>query len=226
MASTAIPPLNKISLVGIWIESVLWGMKMLGVTSIVLFAFATAHIAGSLHQLLEAFIYVPSPAPPLYSTLYWANKTNGVAVMKTVLYDTTVWLQDIALVHSNMITCNKHVSRSLRIWRLYVVWDRNWLICILPVVVDLAHMGSACAATGLLAQPNADIYGVELKRLGPVSWSLDLAVNISVTAAIAGRLWYMGRKVSLAASSRGLNSDQNPYLAPIFHFRVPPIPSS
>jgi len=171
---------------------------ILGATSIVLFVFSTAHIAASLRQLLEAFIYIPPDAIPLYSTLFWVNERAALSVFKTAIYDTTVWLQDLILI-----------------WRLYIVWDRNWKICIPPFVVDLAHMGAAYAATGLIAQPNANIYGDPLKRLGPVGWSLELVVNVSVTAAIAFRLWYMGLKVSTMSSSGG-RSYQNAYLAPIF----------
>ncbi|KAJ6508822.1 hypothetical protein C8R45DRAFT_455127 [Mycena sanguinolenta] len=212
----SIPPLNKISLIGIWIETALWGMNfiifgavcaimvrrsrdqptariMLSATSTLLFLLCTTHVAGSLRQLLEAFIYIPPNANPLYSTLYFIDETNPVAVMKTVLYDTTVFVQDIVLI-----------------WRLYIVWGRNWKICVVPIIVELAHMGTAYAATALLSKPDADIYANTLLHIGPVGWSLDLAVNIFVTAAIAGRLWWMGRKVaSLQTSSH------NPYLSSI-----------
>ncbi|KAI0052060.1 hypothetical protein FA95DRAFT_1511283 [Auriscalpium vulgare] len=214
-AAVSIPPLDKISLVGIWIETSLWGMNcitflgvlyvlarrsasqtptlMLGVTSTVLFLLCTTHISLSLRQLLEAFVYIPSPEPPLYSILYWADQTNKVAVGKTAIYDTTVFLQDIILI-----------------WRLYVVWGRNWKICIPPIIVELAHMGVAYTATVLISRPNADIYAHTLSKIGPVGWALDLAVNISVTAAIAGRLWWMGRKVQ-SISSRGQGG--NRYMA-------------
>ncbi|KAI0041521.1 hypothetical protein FA95DRAFT_1565321 [Auriscalpium vulgare] len=217
-AVPSIPPLDKISVIGIWIETALWGIciifsgvlyvllkrsgthmsrMMLGGTSTLLFCLCTAHIALSLRQLLEAFVYIPSPTPPLYSILYWADETNPVAIAKTVMYDTSVWLQDIILI-----------------WRMYVVWGRNWKICVLPFVVDLAHMGVAYTATVLISKPDADIYANTLARIGPVGWSLDLAVNVTVTAAIAGRLLWMGSKVA-SISSRGMGP-QNRYLTSVF----------
>lgn len=63
---------------------------MLGITSTILFSFATIHISVSLQQLLEAFIYIPPGASPLYSTLYWADDTTSLSIIKDVLYDTTV----------------------------------------------------------------------------------------------------------------------------------------
>ncbi|KAF9804983.1 hypothetical protein IEO21_09251 [Rhodonia placenta] len=242
MASTsaALPRLDKIFLVGIWLETVLWGIHevarnfyvkrqrtdkcisvvifasaiwiifwkrggstqwMLGITSTILFSFATIHISVSLQQLLEAFIYIPPGASPLYSTLYWADDTTSLSIIKDVLYDTTVWLQDIVLI-----------------WRLYIVWNRNWKICVAPIIVDLAHMAAAYGATILEVRGTVSIYSPVVKGLGLAGWSLDLVVNISVTLVIAARLWYMGMKVTSMTSSRTHSSDQqwNKYLAPIF----------
>lgn len=64
--------------------------RMLGVTSTLLFTLCTVHVSASLRQLLEAFVLIPSDASPLYSTLYFTDETKTVAVLKTVLYDTTV----------------------------------------------------------------------------------------------------------------------------------------
>ncbi|KAK0220372.1 hypothetical protein IW262DRAFT_1461635 [Armillaria fumosa] len=206
----ALPRLDKNALIGIWLETCLWGMNaiifigamfvlikkhhspgLLAITSIALFLFATAHVSLSLRELLEAFIDVPQPPDPTYTILYWSINSRGIAVAKTVLYDTSVFLQDLILI-----------------WRLYVVWGYNWKVAVLPIIVELAHMGTAYAATGLLALPSTDINSPKIKHIGPVGWSLDLAVNVCVTAAIAFRLWYMGRKV-------GGHSHTNRYLSTI-----------
>lgn len=60
----------------------------------------------------------------------------------------------------------------------------------------------------MLAQPSTDINSPRIKHIGPVGWSLDLVVNVCVTAAIAFRLWFMGRKV-------GGHSHTNRYLSTI-----------
>lgn len=65
-------------------------LRLLAITSIALFLFATAHVALSLRELLEAFIDVPQPADPTYAILYWSINSRGIAVAKTVLYDTSV----------------------------------------------------------------------------------------------------------------------------------------
>lgn len=48
-----------------------------------------------------------------------------------------------------------------------------------------------------------------LFRLANAGWGLNLVVNVGVTVAIVGRLWYMGNKVAAISSSIISN---NPYL--------------
>ncbi|KAH7887280.1 hypothetical protein F5I97DRAFT_812801 [Phlebopus sp. FC_14] len=230
----AVPPMNEISLVGIWMETVIYGepdiniplgavsaragfncvvyglcmyvllrkqrgagsIWMLTTTSTVLFVLCTAHVAASLRQLLEAFIYVPPSAPSNYSTLYWLDETLPMTVVKNFLYDCLVFLQDIVLI-----------------WRLYIVWCRNWKIIVFPVLVEATHMACAYAGTVLLARPGASLYNSVLSRLGMTGWSLDIALNISVTLAIAGRLWWMGQRVSSISSTVEL---PNRYAATIY----------
>jgi len=207
MASSAsIPPLDKISLIGGWLETALWGINsvvflgacwvifwktdsktnrwMLGTTSIVLYILATIHISATLRQLLEAFILVPQPPQPLYATLYYSNETNPMALLKNVIYTTAVFMQNLIVI-----------------WRFYIVWGRNKKLTLVPLVVELCRAGVAYAGTILLARPGVDIFGSTLRDLGLISWSLDITVNVTVTSAIAGRLWYMGKKLSIASSS-------------------------
>ncbi|OCH85715.1 hypothetical protein OBBRIDRAFT_797896 [Obba rivulosa] len=207
MASSAsIPPLDKISLVGGWVETALWGISsvvfmgvcwviflktdsktnrwMLGTTSIVLYILATVHISATLRQLLEAFILVPQPPQPLFATLYFSNETSPLALLKNVIYTTVVFMQNLIVI-----------------WRFYIVWGRNWRLTMIPLVIEFSRAGVAYAGTIILARPGIDIFGSTLRDLGLISWSLDITVNVTVTSAIAGRLWYMGRKLSIASSS-------------------------
>ncbi|KIJ57815.1 hypothetical protein HYDPIDRAFT_111550 [Hydnomerulius pinastri MD-312] len=218
MASTdaGIPPMDKISLVGIWIETVLYGFNcivyglcmfvllrkgrgpgtswMLSITSTVLFLLCTVHVAASLQQLLEAFIYAP-PIPG-YSSAYWLSQTASMAVLKAVLYDCLGFLQDIVLI-----------------WRLYIVWGRKWQIAALPIIFELGHMSVAYAGTVLVTKPGVALYGSVFARLGLAGWAMDITLNVGVTFAIAARLWWMGRKVSSLTSS---NPTPNPYLSTMY----------
>ncbi|KAF9817423.1 hypothetical protein IEO21_03477 [Rhodonia placenta] len=222
MSSTtaALPPYNKIHLVGVWVETVLWSWspsslpyglyfgnavehinvrRMLGATSILLFTLVTVHIGASLQQLLEAFIYIPAGAPADYTTLYWLNFRNPMLILKSILYTTTVWVQDIVLI-----------------WRLYIVWDHNWKICVLPLLLDLAHIGTAYADVSYTSKPNINFFSGAIRSVTLFGWAADLVINISVTTLIASRLWYMGMRVRSVQSRTGQSRIENQYLPAIF----------
>ncbi|PIL25979.1 hypothetical protein GSI_11733 [Ganoderma sinense ZZ0214-1] len=213
-SSSAVPQLNKIFLIGIWIETALWGVntvvfagvcyvlfwkskannsRVLGVTSLLLYLVVTLHVSASLRQELEAFIYTPSPPSADYASLYFLQEGSTFAAMKNVLYTTAVFIQDLVLI-----------------WRMYVVWARNWKIIVIPLTVELVHIGCAYAAVILLTQPNAGIYTPTLSTLGSLGWPLG---------AIASRMWFMGRTLSrVEAGSLGGagRTRSNAYVAPIF----------
>jgi len=173
----------------------------LGVTSILLFLLVTAHVALSLRDLLEAFIYVPTPAPPFYNSIYWIGDTTPTQITKVLLYDCAVCIQNVILI-----------------WRLYVVWNRNRVLIMIAAVLELAHVAVSFAVTALGTPARADLYSGTIKNMGTASWSLDLAINVSVTVAIAGRLCYMGKKVSCMSATRRASASitQNAYLAAVF----------
>jgi len=210
-----LPPMGEISLVSIWMETMLYGLNcmvyglcmylltsrkgkvssrwVLVLTSTVLFVLCTIYVAASLRQLLEAFIYVPSGVAD-YATLYFVEYTLPMRTLKDVVYVSLTFVQDIVLI-----------------WRLYVVFNRDWRIPIFFILLDLACIGTAYADTILFAIPNTDLTG--LIPLTITSWALDLIVNVSVTLTIAGRLWWMGRNV---ASFRINHSSGNPYSYSIY----------
>ncbi|EED79820.1 predicted protein [Postia placenta Mad-698-R] len=228
MSSTtaALPPYNKIHLIGAWVETVLWAMKsvhpwslsslsyglysgnavmhisvyrLLGAMSILLFTLVTVHIGASLQQLLEAFIYIPANAPADYTTLYWLDFQNPMLILKSILWITTAWVQELTLI-----------------WRLYIVWDHNWKICVLPLLLDLSHIGAAYGEVSYTSRPNIDFFSGDIRRLSLFSWLAGLIINISVTTLIASRLWYMGMRVRAAHLSSGQSRVENQYLPAIF----------
>ncbi|TFY51417.1 hypothetical protein EVG20_g11009 [Dentipellis fragilis] len=187
--SISIAPYNKFSLIGIWIETALW----------------------------EAFVYIPVDAPPLYSTLYWVNESDRLQIMNMCVYTIAICISlfiSVKFLISPRVL-QVWVQDLILIWCMYVIWRRNPVMAIAALIVETAHIASAFAGAALLMKPGANPYSPTLKRLGPVGWSLDLAVNICVMGMIAGRLWWMGHKVA-SISSRGRG--ENLYLSMIFTF--------
>ncbi|KAG9310113.1 hypothetical protein JVU11DRAFT_9725 [Chiua virens] len=162
-------------------------------TSTMLFVLATIYTAASLRQLLEAFVYVP-PGVQDYATLYFAAYTLPMRTLKDIVYVNLTFVQDIVLI-----------------WRLYVVFNRDWRIPIPFILMDLACIAAAYADAILFAIPTTDLS--TLVPLTVSSWSLDLVVNVAVTLTIAARLWWLGRNV---AAFRVTHSPGNPYSYSIY----------
>ncbi|TBU22231.1 hypothetical protein BD311DRAFT_770772 [Dichomitus squalens] len=201
-----VPPFDKIYVIITWVSTGLWGMNtvifagvcyvlfmrpnsrmtrvILGGTSILLYLMITTHVALSLREELDAFVDVPPGSPPFYATLYYSQITAKYAIAKNLIYAIAVFIQDLVLI-----------------WRMYVVWTHNWKIIIIPLVVELAH--TACSLTAICFGfvPGYTIQTPIVQVLATtVGWTIEIAVNVLVTGAIVGRLWYMGRRISFAES--------------------------
>ncbi|KAI9573456.1 hypothetical protein HD554DRAFT_2210689, partial [Boletus coccyginus] len=202
----ATPSIAKISMIGIWVETVLYGVNcvmyalcmlillrggkvpplrwVLVVMSTILILLATVYVGASLQQLLDAFVYVPANEPD-YSTTYWLDYFTTLRSLKDNLYNTLVFAQDFVLI-----------------WRLYVVFMYDWRVIVFPIILETAFIGVAYSATTLIAQPNVDLYSSDLSGLIVSAWVLDITLNVSITIAIAGRLWWMGRTIASLTSTR------------------------
>ncbi|KAI9573362.1 hypothetical protein HD554DRAFT_861945 [Boletus coccyginus] len=196
--SIALPPLEKISMIGIWVETVLYGVNcvmyalsmlillrgsniatlrwVLVVTSTILILLATVHVGASLQQLLEAFVYAPADVPDYYSTIYWLNDDATLSVLKYIIYETLVFVQDFIII-----------------WRLYVVFMYDWRVIVFPMILVAVSIGTAYSGTAISARPGFDWHDSVVFGLVTSAWVLDITLNVSVTMAIAGRLWWIGR---------------------------------
>ncbi|KAI9573416.1 hypothetical protein HD554DRAFT_2167030 [Boletus coccyginus] len=129
-------------------------------------------LATSLQQLLDAFVYLPADVPD-YSTTYWLDYTTTLSLLKDNLYNTLVFAQDFILI-----------------WRLYVVFMYDWRVIVFPMILEAASIGTAYPATVIGARPDVGMFSSIVPSL---AISACITLNVSVTMAIAGRLWWMGR---------------------------------
>ncbi|KAI9573415.1 hypothetical protein HD554DRAFT_868543 [Boletus coccyginus] len=198
--SIALPPLDKIFLIEIWVETVLYGVNcvlyalsmlillrggkiptrrwVLVVTSTTLILVATVHVGASLQQLLDAFVYAPADVPD-YSTTYWAIDDAAPNVVKNFAFLALSFTQDFIII-----------------WRLYVVFLCDWRVIVFPIILLAGSIGTAYPGVGINARPDFDSHDPVVSGLFISAWVLGIAVNVSVTTAIAGRLWWMGRKTA------------------------------
>ncbi|KAJ3913813.1 hypothetical protein F5877DRAFT_83418 [Lentinula edodes] len=207
MASNAsIPPYDNMFLIGIWIQTALYGINMmifaaaifvltkmyragkssagfLLVTSILLFSLSTAYVSVCLRQLLEAFIW----GPPGGASIYFSTIQNSLSITKLALYE-------------------------VNIWRMWVVYGNRWIVVALPIVMELAHIASGIFTIRRGALPHISVFDLFVHRGAIANWTLDLAVNIGVTLCIAYRLWSAGR----ALENLGMKRNKHPYMGVIF----------
>ncbi|KAI9457158.1 hypothetical protein HD554DRAFT_1784310 [Boletus coccyginus] len=203
--STALP-VNKVSTIGIWVETVLYGVNCvmyalhtfilfhggknatlrwgLLVTSTIFFLLATLHVGASVQQLLDAFVYPPNDVPN-YSTAYWLECTTTPRVVKSTVYAT------LLLAHSLIL-----------IWRLHVVFIYNWRVTIFPIILTVGFMGSSYAASAGPALPIDAMSDSVTTSLIISAGVIGITLNVSVAGAIVVRLRLISRTItSLTATS-------------------------
>ncbi|KAF8557712.1 hypothetical protein OG21DRAFT_1504964 [Imleria badia] len=158
--------------------------RVLIAISTILFLLCTIHVAASLRQLLEAFVYAP-PDVPNYSTTYWLNFTLAPFIIKDTLWDTLLLIQYCVLI-----------------WRLHVVFLGDWRVVVFPIILAVSCAACAYANTALSGKPNVGFYHSVAPKIIEGAWVLDLLLNASVTGGIALRLWWMGRKTAALTGNR------------------------
>ncbi|KAG1837910.1 hypothetical protein DFJ58DRAFT_846273 [Suillus subalutaceus] len=156
--------LAQMYITGIWLEAILYGTniclfillgnngasrKTLLFSSVVQFSLATAHVIISLLELMAAFATSASAADN-----YFANP-GGNELFVGGFY---TFAQELLLI-----------------WRLYVIWGRNFKICIIPQ---------------RLSPRNVHSYGL-------AGWGLETGVNFLASGGIAYRLWHAGRRTAV-----------------------------
>ncbi|KAJ6462317.1 hypothetical protein DFH09DRAFT_1347758 [Mycena vulgaris] len=219
LPAIVLPPLDEYSLVGIWISSVLYGMNVilygcclyiilrrrnnwtwfLLSTSTVLFIVVTMHIGASLRQLIEAFIQIPKLGIPGGSIFYWINLSLPPNTVKEQCYIIADITQDIVLI-----------------WRLYMVYGNNLSIALIPFVLELGHIGVALYGDIVTVSTGSLTQSPTFRATAIAAWTLVLAVNVGTTCAIAGRLFYMGKRRPMELSGSTGGETPNRYLSPIY----------
>ncbi|KZV89534.1 hypothetical protein EXIGLDRAFT_721225 [Exidia glandulosa HHB12029] len=208
-ADIVIPPFGRMYLDATWVQTFFFGINcvlfplsryvlttrrqtahtFLTIVTFILFAFSVSYLGLSIAALHGAFTNPAILATPHGPDLYFTVLSAPLPIAKSVIYVCTVFFQDLLLI-----------------WRLYVVWGHRWVVVIIPLIVECAHIVTASIALSLLSRPGAAIFPNPGQAWGLAGWSLDIAVNSCVSLGIAGRLWWMDRQMSSirANSYRGV----------------------
>ncbi|KAJ3873732.1 hypothetical protein F5051DRAFT_431939 [Lentinula edodes] len=202
-----LPPYGQLFIVGIWVESVLYGInivvftaavfilmrryqagkssaRLLLATSTVLFLLSTAYVSISCRELLEAYVW----GPPGGANLYFADASQHYSGVKLSL----------ALVN--------------QIWRMWVVYNNKWTIIILPILGEIGHVAAGISSIHSILLCNATVSDPAVPSL-VVYWGLDFVINIGVTGCIIHKLWSAGRTIK---GFKIAQDTHHPYLSVIF----------
>ncbi|KAE9401871.1 hypothetical protein BT96DRAFT_1089590, partial [Gymnopus androsaceus JB14] len=199
-----VPPLDRIFLIGIWVETLIYGkhiivftaaifvlarlqkarqasIRFLTGTSIFLIMLSTAYVGLSLRELIQAFIL----GPPGGASLFFAD-TAGHLLCCKVQFALKLMLA--------------YLIQSLSIWRMWVVYQHRWMVIVLPSLSFEHHILTHITAADIFAlyqirHPSITIFDPMIHNTVIAYMSLHLMINVGVTSSIAYTLWKAGRSV-------------------------------
>ncbi|KAF9462040.1 hypothetical protein BDZ94DRAFT_762226 [Collybia nuda] len=151
--------------------------------AIIQFLISTIHIATCWRQMLEAFI--------------WTRYIPGATLM--------YFIADPA--KPTEVISKSFLTDSILTWRLYMVWGKNILVCIVPLVTMIAYMITSSIGVVKLCQlPATNENFFVISQWFVASLGLTLTTHVLVTSMILGKIWrqvqtnviYAGKKRHMA----------------------------
>jgi len=193
--------LDKAYLTAIWLETLFYGInfvlfwaclfvlvvkrrtpkvnKLLVAIAIAMFAMSTTHVSLGFQRLIEGFIKLrDAPGGP---AAFFSDVSIPANVVKVGLH-----------------TVNSVVGDSVVVWRCWLVWGRDWKMCVIPVLLVIASAVCGFAQTVYFARAKKlhSAFAHILQVWNGSLFSLSLATNLTVTILISLRVWYMLREDS------------------------------
>ncbi|EGO19962.1 hypothetical protein SERLADRAFT_418209, partial [Serpula lacrymans var. lacrymans S7.9] len=164
---------TQMTLTSMWLEVLAYGRqaeerlkyssRLLLFASTFLFTTATVHMTLSFLQLLKAFTDSAIISKPRGTDVYLAS--NSLLVTNDILYVINVFAQDLLLI-----------------WKLHVVLNHRWRVCILPLFLLIANVGKGKNYVGRSDYKSAIRLVVESGALMTSSGSVagPIAINVAV----------------------------------------------
>ena len=128
----------------LWTEGHFKPLRMLNIKMIVacllMFVIASLDVAFHLRHNLEAFIWYNGPAIENFNkTSSWINVVKmGCYVAQTFVGDSILVCKMSLELHPGI----KFVSMMLKLFRCWVIYNRNWFVIVIPIVLWLGTTGN------------------------------------------------------------------------------------
>ncbi|KAI9573764.1 hypothetical protein HD554DRAFT_2166537 [Boletus coccyginus] len=145
--------------------------RLLLFASIVQFCLCLAQMVFFIADLITAFTLYPDGAESYF-----------------------LHINDYSLPCYIIYTLNYAIEGFLLIWRIYVLYNNNIMICV-PSIILLALQVGLGGATAKGFAKEGDVTG-SLQVFNLVTWALIAAVNVSATILICLRLWIAHRRAN------------------------------
>jgi len=183
-------------------------------TETVLFSFYTVLFAVAIHVLFfrrsnkgkanQRLLQVYTVVMYLLSATHLIF--NLIEVLEAIKLAETRTLEDAAAAVQSHATVpaqefinvtNAILADSVLIWRVWIVWGRRYVVVAVPSLLLCGTVVTGYQfAHAFLTQPNgASIFTGGVIKFAPAAAALTLCTNILCTSLIAGRIWYMQRKI-------------------------------
>ncbi|OJA21089.1 hypothetical protein AZE42_07726 [Rhizopogon vesiculosus] len=186
----ALPPIDRMFITAAWLESILYGIKIILPSCIFHISIATVHNFLCLFRSLQAFTN-PAIISVSDGSILYLFRSTFLSFIMGILYV----LNGLAL-------------NLMLIWRLYVIWHKKWILTVM-IILQAAQTATTVTAWALILQ-SGQLFSHRVREFVNASFAFDLAITVAVTSGIVYRLWRAGRIVS------DLTGRHNTYKAAIY----------
>ncbi|KAG2079265.1 hypothetical protein BDR04DRAFT_31014 [Suillus decipiens] len=191
-----LPALDRMFITSLWLASMIYGVNcvlfgvciyaifirkkgahwIVPVSCVYHFSLATANNIISLLYALQGLTNPAIISVPDGSTLYFARVTA------------------LSLTMIGLYLLNVLVLHLLLIWRFYLILDRNLILTIFVVILEIGHFSTAVASLSMAIR-----FGVistsDSENLLTACFTFNLVLTICLTSGIAYRLWRAGKDI-------------------------------
>jgi len=191
--------LERSNFAGVVLSGVFYGLHLavfLVSMYYVIRAPASGKISWPFLSLLIGFIIVGTlqvAAQARFGELIWIDNrgfTGGPVAWYHGHYDDPMNVLGLAsFIFGNFL------ADGVLLYRMFIIWDRNIPIMIIPVLAYLASTGLSIAAVFQAAQPNSARWSHSTVAFELPYWALTTALNVLITIILAFRLMRMRRAV-------------------------------
>ncbi|KAK7453408.1 hypothetical protein VKT23_011673 [Stygiomarasmius scandens] len=153
--------------------------KFLFTANFLLFLLIFSHWVVQIHRSQKAFIATAGePGDP--ATIFYAFPADALNLLKESLYLAQTFIGDCTMIY-----------------RLWIVYNKNYYITILPTMVMTVYLVSAIAVVIALAKttPGEDIFVSTAGRWAILVFTTTVATNILTTSLITYRVWRIQKRV-------------------------------